>query len=214
MRRVFSTFTALFVAGSFLAGSALAAEPLSAKQAKKLLFKGDQFAAQMIEDAPVDAGTMAQVEALVTLLQDPKLAAQFATFGYMPGYYGAVAVQPGQPLSEKSMSISAHLHNPTAAMAAAVAGCDALPGPNCVAVALIVPKRFKPRAFSLNQAASSSFFDDWRDGDGPKFLAYSPSTHGWAIGKGAGSEAVALESCNEQAAEVGKPDCVIGIAEP
>lgn len=192
-----------------LASAALAA-PLTPKQAKKVLFKGAKISVQVFEDAPVEATTLAQVNAVAKAIRSPQVAAQFAA----QGYYGAIAVMPDRPISEKSMTISAGLHSPARAQQVAVDECNRLDGPDCVAVALILPKRFKPQDLTLNQAASTQFRSTWTQGNGPKYLAYSPATNAWVIAGGTGADAVALERCNAKAAEVGgASDCVIAIAD-
>ncbi len=207
MRRLVSTFlSAVIVAGSV---TALAAAPVSERQAKKMLFKGPKFRVDMIDGAAIDAGLQAQVDGLVKVLLSPQAALMFAD----SGYYGAIAVVPDRPISEKSFVLSTRLHNPQAAVNAALAACNELDGPACVAVALILPKRYKPRDFSLSQEATEAFRSGWKSQDDPKYLAYSPSTNAFVIAAGAGADAAALEQCNKNAAASGVRDCVIGIAE-
>lgn len=204
------------IKSTLLAGLVLAigatvaiAQPVSERDAKRALFKGSKISVRVIEGVALDEASAAQVNALVAALKNPQLAAQFATYGY----YGAIAIIPGTALSEKTMTISAGLHSPEAAVAAALAGCNALEGPACVAVATIVPKRYKPRSFTLNQAASVAFFDVFRGMDGPKYMAYSPTTKAFSSASGGGADAAAIERCNEAASVDGAQDCVLAITQ-
>ncbi len=206
------------IKSTLLAGLALAvsvtaaiAEPVTAKQAKKMLFKGAKFQVEVIPGAQIDVVTQVQVEGLIAALQDPKIARQWQASGFSVNYYGAIAVMPDRPLSEKTMGFSDNLHSREAAMARAVEACNALDGPTCVAVALILPKRFKPQPLSLSFAATEAFRDSWGRPNEPQYLAFSQSTGAYSIVKGVGGDAVAVESCN--AAENSGKDCVIGIIE-
>jgi len=208
MRRLISAMLAgVLVFGSVAAATA---QPITPQQAKRALFKGRKLNVQILDLSGLEATTRAQAEAIAKSLTNPKIAAQWAAMGFSIGYYGAMAVKPDRPLSDKSMSISNNLHSPDAAMAAAMSACNALPGPKCAPVALILPKRYKARDFTLSQSATGAFRDNWGRPKEPQFLAFSPATGAFVIAKGAGADAAALASCNEQAE--GHDDCVIGIA--
>ena len=212
MRRVFTALTVGVAASFLLAGSLSAAgAPVSPRQAKKLLFKGDKIMVQLLDPAGLNTVTKVQVETVAKSLTSPAVAKQWEAMGFSILYYGAIAVMPDRPLSDKTMSISYNLHSPEAAAAAAVRACNALKGPDCVAAALILPKRYKPREFTLSQAATNGFRENWGRPKEPEFLAYSPSTPAFTIVKGAGGDTVALNKCNENSE--GANDCVIGIAE-
>jgi hypothetical protein len=192
--------------------SAAAGEPLTPRQAGKQLYKRAGFETELLDLSGLDPAMAAQIEMLVETLEDPQVAVQMQSYGY----YGAIAVVPDLPLAQDTMAISARLHSPAAALAGAVAGCNAMrpaSAGECVAVALILPKRNKERTFTLSQEATQAFRDDWDEGDGPKYLAYSPATPSWVIAKGPGADAAAIERCNEKAAALIAADCVIGIAE-
>lgn len=201
------------VAGILALGLATTAvgEPLTPREAGRQLYKRAGFEAEILDLSALDPAMADEVGKLVATLADPQVAVQMASYGY----YGAIAVVPDRPLAKDTMAISARLHSPDAAVAGAVAGCNALrprDASECVAVALIVPKRNRARDFTLSQEATQAFRDDWVEGEGPKYLAYSPATPAWVIVGGAGGDAVALERCNEKAAALAAPDCVIGIA--
>ena len=208
MRRLIAVMLAGFLV--FGSTAAATAQPITPKQAKKLLFKGRKLNVQLLDLSGLEATTRAQAEAIATSLTNPKIAAQWAAMGFSINYYGAMAVKPDQPLSPKSMAISNNLHSPDAAMAAALAACNALPGPECAPVALILPKRYKARDFTLSQSATGAFRDNWGRPKEPQYLAFSLATGAYVIAKGAGADATALASCNAQAE--GHDDCVIGIA--
>lgn len=211
-RHLLTALTAgLVLASSISAGWA---DALTPREAKRALFKGPKFVVQLIEGAAVDAVTMVQVESLVAALQNPDVAAQWQSMGFSINYYGAIAVVPDRPISQDSMGFSDNLHSPAAAVATAIAACNALDGPDCVAVAQVLPKRYKPQDFSLSRAATDGFRDGWGNPRDPQFLAYSPTTGAWVIAKGDGASDAALERCNEQSGQAGAAtDCVIGIAD-
>ncbi len=206
--------SALLAGVVFIGGiSAAAAAPIPSKEAKRALFKGSRLTVQLLDMSALEAATRAQAEAVATSLNSPEIAAQWAAMGFAIGYYGAMAVMPDRPLSAQSMAISNNLHSPAAAQATALAACNALDGPDCVAVALILPKRYKARDFTLSQAATDAFRDNWGRPQGPQYLAYSPSTGAFVIAKGPGADEAALQSCNSQAGNGDSGDCVIGIAD-
>ena len=210
MRHLLSALLAgVMVLGGMAAASGA---PVTPKQAKKLLFKGSKLSVQILDLSALSPATRAQAEAVAKSLTDPNIAAQWQAMGFSIGYYGAMAVMPDRGLSDKSMAISNNLHSPEAAMNAALAACNALEGPECVPVALILPKRYKARDFTLSQAATKAFRDGWGRPDVAQYLAYSPSTGGFVIAKGPGADGAALASCN--AASEGANDCEIAIAGP
>ncbi len=203
------------LAGAVFFGSISAANaaPITAKEARRALFKGSRLTVELLDMSALEAATRAQAEAVATSLNSPEIAAQWAAMGFAMGYYGAMAVMPDRPLSPQSMAISNNLHSPAAARAAALAACNALEGPDCVAVALILPKRYRARDFTLSQAATEAFRDSWGRAEGPQYLAYSASTGAFVIAKGPGADQAALQSCNTQAGNGDSGDCLIGIAD-
>ncbi len=216
-RLVAGLMAGLLMAASVSASVSVAfSAPLSEKEARNTLFKGTKFNIQMLEKLPVKPEVLTSVEQIIAVLSSRQAVKALTASGLSFEYYGAIAIMPDQVVSfenlDKVMSISAKLHNPEAAAATAKAGCDALDGPACIVVALILPKGYKPRDFTLSQAATEMFHDNWRDGDGPKFLAFSATTGAWVIAKGVGADVAARERCNEKAAVSGVEDCKIGIA--
>ncbi len=206
--------SAVLAGGVILSGiSAAIAAPITAKEAKRELFKGPKMSVQLLDMSAAEETTRAQAEAIAKSLISPKIAAQWASMGFSIGYYGAMAVMPDRPLSPKSMAISNNLHSPAAAQAAALAACNAMDGPDCIAVALILPKRYKPRDLTLSQAATAAFRESWERSVVPQYLAYSTSTGAFVLAKGPGADSAALESCNNQAGISGSDDCQIGIAD-
>lgn len=200
------------VAATVLAGiaGAASAQPVTSKDAKKMLFRGKNYIVQVVENAPIPADQMAQIEALAKAMGNPQVAAQFVAAA---GYYGAIAVQPGTAISEKTMAISAGLHSPQAAQAVALQGCNDLDGPDCVVVATVLPKRYKAQPLSLSQPATAAVFSDWNN-DGPIYMAASPSSTAWVVARGTGADQAALERCNESAVENGGvADCEVVVAD-
>ena len=213
MRRLFTPI----LAGALTLGFAaqVAAEPVTPKQAKKLLFKGSKISVQVLSPEGVAPGIMAQVEAIAASLTKPEIIDTWEKMGFSLAYYGAIAIKPDRPVNPaNSMTMSNNLHSPQAAANAAVRACNALPGPDCVVAALITPKRFKPRDFTLSQAATEGFRENWGKPDAPQYMAISPASDVWLIARGDGADVVALDRCNEKAVEAGgTADCQIAIAE-
>ena len=211
MQRILSALVAgVLVIGSV---SVAMAVPVTPKQAKKLLFKGSKINVKMLDAGDIEPAIRAQVEVIGKSLADPKIAQQWESMGFTISYYGAIAVMPNRPVSAKTMAISNNLHSPDAAIAAAVKACSAMDGPPCVAAALILPNRYKPRDFSLSQAATEGFRKNWGRPKVPQYLVYSVATGAWTLAKGPGADVTALERCNAKASEAGFNDCVVGIAE-
>lgn len=123
------------------------------------------------------------------------------------GYYGAIAVSPGEPVSSNLNSIVANFHSPETAQAAALKDCNArrTSGGPCVVVASIVPKRYKPRDFTLSAAATQAFSKTYKKLDSPKGMAVSPATGAYGMDRGDGGRALA--KCAAAAQAQGASDC-------
>jgi hypothetical protein len=188
-----------------LAAAPAAGEPMAASKATAMLFAPTGMIFYPIEAKGLDAEAAAKVVAL----QDG-MAGQMAAFeqgGY--GYYGAMAVPTGVPLGPESLVVVAGLHGPGPAQIAVLAECRKAHGGECVAVGLMLPERYEARDFTLSAAATAGVEAEFGKGAGPHYLAQSVTTAGFAVAKGAGSDALALESCN--GATGGRNDCVIAM---
>lgn len=188
------------------AGTADAA-PVGAKEARDMLFKPSGMVFYPVEPQGLDAEAMTKVAAL-----QEGMGGQMAAFemsGY--GYYGAFAVPKGQALTTESLAVLAGMHSPAAAQAAVLEMCKETNDAECTVIGLTLPKDYEKRDLMLSAAATKGVLDSFGDGDGPRYLAYSPSTAGYAVVKGNGADAVAIDTCNE--ATNGRDDCVIGIVE-
>lgn len=205
MRRVlFTIITILAVA----AGPVLA-DPVDGKTARKELFKTSAMIVKPVDAAGLSPALAAQAEKVVAGISSRANLKMLAASGF--NYYGAVAIPTGvDSLKPEHLTMTANLHSPQAAEEAALATCQQA-HETCAVVALMLPKGYKARPLSLSQAASAAFFSGWNKGQGPKFLAYSPSTDAWVIAKGQGADAVALERCNETG---GAGDCEIAVSDP
>lgn len=127
------------------------------------------------------------------------------------GYYGAIAVSPGEPVASNLMSTVANFHTPESAQAAALADCNArrTSGGPCIVFATIVPKRYKPKNFTLSAAATEAFSKTYKKLDAPKAMAISPSTGAFGIDRGDGGRALA--KCAAAAQAKGASDCGLAI---
>ncbi|MCI2398703.1 hypothetical protein [Aliiroseovarius subalbicans] len=199
------------VAVSGLVGAAMA-EPMDGAAAKKVLFSPKGLSVQALDVSGLSGQMQAQIAAIVAQASKRKVLKQYELAGY--SYYGALAVPTDQALTIESLVFAAQLHSPEAAQTAAVDSCATQTGSQaCKAILLLLPKKFKPRALTLNAATTQLFRDSWTKGDGPRVLAISTGTLASALAKGEGSAAAALERCNARASEKGQPDCVVAIAE-
>lgn len=140
-------------------------------------------------------------------------------------YYGAIAVSPSlfQRLERGVVDFSGGVpfqfaegyHSPRAAAQAAINDCAAQLGEGdapCVIAAQLLPRRWKTRALSMSVLATEAF-KAYRNADGPKAFAISPSTRAFAVKAGPGAQAEAVASCNAVASAAGVQDCQVVIAD-
>lgn len=190
-----------------MAGLPAGAQQMEAEAAKAMLFasKGMMFFAPELRG--LDAEAAEKVKALQAGMPD-KLEV-FEAGGY--GYYGAMAVPTGTALTPESLVVVAGLHNAGAAQIAVKDECKRVHGGECTVVGVMLPNKYEARAFTLSAAATAGVEAEFGAGAGPKYLATSVTTAGFAIAKGAGADEIALERCN--AASGGRNDCVIALVE-
>lgn len=188
-------FSALIIAAITLAGTAQA-EPVNSKSAKSMLFKGKGRSVEVFE---ADFMGKAEIKAL------EQYARQF-------DYYGAFAVSAGDPVENASAVGLANFHSEGAARSAALMACNAkrTTGKECMILAVVHPKGFKPRVLTLSAEASDAVRKDFRKMEAPKGFAISPSTGAWAMARGDGGRA--LSSCNDRSQ--GARDCELAIFDP
>lgn len=187
----------ILTAGAVLIGLAGAgfADPINGSDAKKLIFspKGSE-----VEMLPV-AGLAPESTALLQqVVQDY-------------AYYAAVAIAPDEDIlkSEATMLVANH-HSAEAASAAALAGCDAARqgGSACVVAAIVRPKGWEARALQLSVEGTLALDNDYGK-KGERALATSAQTGFFALGKGAGAQAAAIQACNDK----GATDCAVSVAD-
>ncbi|MBN2905941.1 MAG: 5-aminolevulic acid synthase [Rhodobacteraceae bacterium] len=189
------TLRAMCAGGALgLAGMALA-EPVSGKAARELVFKSD---AVEVVIAPVPG------------LSEQDIAALRFAAAQQP-YYSAIAMAPSEGLLSEATLAAQNFHDPDAARAAALRGCDSARkgGAPCVIAAEIRPEGWQPRALSLSAAATEALQEDYGRGRGEKALAISPGTGKWAVQKGADAGPAALAACATQ----GATDCQLAVAD-
>lgn len=129
-------------------------------------------------------------------------------------WYAAFAVSPGDPAANLSAMAAANFHTPEAAVAAALAGCEArrTTGAPCVVVARVLPRRHTPRALSLSRAATEALRGPYADLPLPRGLAISPATG--AFGQASPPEAALARCAAEAARRGGGDDCVLVVRDP
>lgn len=201
-----------FVKAAVLGLAALAAAPAAAQQMEADKARAMLFPAQgMMFFAPELRGLDAEAAEKVKALQDgmPDKMQVFEAGGY--GYYGAMAVPTGVALTPESLVVVAGLHNAGAAQIAVKEECRRVHGAECTVVGVMLPRKYEARDFTLSAAATAGVAAEFGDGQGPKYLATSVTTAGFAIARGTGADKVALERCN--GATGGRNDCVISLVE-
>lgn len=183
---------------------ALSALPVSAqtvdtKDARKMLF-GTSWTVELGEASFLDKSMQKVIEAQLR-----------GTPG--TGYYGAIAVSPGEPTSSNLMSTMANFHSPETAQQAALDNCNSRRtiGNPCIVIATIMPKRYKAQPLTLSAQATEAFNKEYRKLDAPKAMAISPSTGVFGIDRGDGGRAIS--KCNAAAQAKGAADCVIVVAD-
>jgi hypothetical protein len=203
--RMRAIVTAALIGLGFVAGPASAA-PVDAAVAKAMIYPATGMVFYPVEPNGLDTDAMEKVGRLQDAM--PGQMAAFEQGGY--GYYGAMAVPMGRPLGPESLVMVAGLHSPAAAQQSVLAQCKAMNSTECTVIGFTLPNGYRKQGLSLSATASAGMAD-FGKGRGPHYLAYSPSTASFAVAKGTGADAVALQTCNE--ATGGHNDCVIGVVE-
>lgn len=186
-----------------LAAAPAMAEPVDVKDARKMLFSPKGVDVVMKPDTGMSAKDLGILETVVK--------AQAET----GGYYGAVAVAPGESLltSEATVALM-NYHSVEGASEAALAACEEkrTEDPACVIAAEILPRKFEEQPVTLSRDATEAF-RDFRKGRDEKAFAISESTGEWAFFKGDNAAFAARNLCNEKAGGKGKADCETVIAD-
>lgn len=184
-----------------IAAPAAAQEVVDARAAQRQLFNAAR-AELIVQPQPgVHAGLMA-------LLADRRQVEGF--IAQIP-YYGAIAVSPDEGMVESAIVSVGNYHSAASAVAAALKICNAQRKAGtspCVSVAEIRPRGWEARALQLSAGATAIFRRDYRRSQGARAFAASPSSGGYAIGRGPAAEAEAIASCN---AAGSVSDCRIAI---
>lgn len=173
-----------------LAGAAVA-EPMAGDAARKLMFKTGKVVMLPSPESGLSAD-QAQI-----LAKDPRMK-----------YYGALAFDPGAgALGTAPVFLAAHYHSIEDARAAALSECRAQAGKTCKIGLEILPRKYEPRALTLNNDASVALGKEYRRAKAPKAMAISPGTGQWAFDRGDVAVDRAIAACN--AKSNGKNDCVV-----
>lgn len=205
MRHVLSGLA--FVAATVALSSASLAAPMDGNAARKQLFRPNGMVVKPLKTTGLDKQSQAVADGMIQNMRSGSVMKQFEASGY--GYYGAVALPQSAPEGQANPTVVVQLHSAEAAQRSAIAECQKSNGGTCVPIALMLPKGYRARDLTLSQDATKRVVGTWKDGGTPKFLAYSPSTHGWGIAKGASASAqTAIDSCNQVAK---RTDCVLAI---
>ena len=176
-----------------LAAGMAQADPISGKAAKAQLFspKG------------------AEVEMLAQDFLSETDVAALKMVGEGQPYYGAIAVSPDEGLMVEATVAAANYHDTDAASTAALAGCEAKRkgARGCEIVALIRPKGWEPRSFTLSAEATAAFKDGYKKAG---TLVLSAPTGKWGLCTEAGKpcEGTAFKHCAEKG---GGQACAIAV---
>lgn len=200
--------TATAICASLSWAGAAFAEPLDAATARSALFEGDGLALASGDLTVFTPALAEHYKSIVTGKGAQTFLAQAQASGIV--YYGAIAAPKASAPTIQTLTMGGNAHSPGAAAAEVLAACETAAGEDCAVVAYIVPESYSKQPLTLSASATAGVFESFGDG-GPRYLAYSPATAGYAIAKGQGADAAALDACNE--ATGGRDDCVIGIVE-
>lgn len=185
---------AIVLAATLLSGAPAFAQTLTGEQAEGQLFKGKSVEIKVF-------GHDFLTETDRTTLQQLAGAIQ---------YYGAIAAAPDGGLMAEPTMVAANYHTVEAATAAAIAGCAAKGGKNCVIVAELRPKGWSARGLQLSLDATAGFKADYTKAKAPKALAISAGTGQWAISTGGDAAATAVSSCEKKAKAT---DCAVVVSD-
>ena len=211
---------ALMLFLALLAGlGAAVAQPLDERAARKLLFPAGGFEFVLNRQSGLTEQQLGFFNTLFTARQYRDELSGVAR------YYGAAAISPAlfERLQRGELNLSQGApfqfsegyHSPAAAEQAALRDCAAALKPGeapCVVAARLLPKRFKPRGFTMSMIATEAF-KSYRSADAPKAFAISRGSRAFAVKGGTQAAAAALASCNETAAKAGRADCLVVIAD-
>jgi hypothetical protein len=193
---------------SVVAGAAWS-DPIDSGAAKEMLFAPDAMALAPADLSAFSPELKAHYERIVSGEGGRMFVVQAQAGGL--GYFGAIAAPTATAPTMETLTMGGNAHSPGSAAREVLAQCQAAAGEDCAVVAYLVPEGYSAQPLTLSAPATDAVMSDFGKGDGPRYLAYSPSTAGFAVVKGAGADAVALETCNE--ATGGRNDCVIGVVE-
>lgn len=197
------------VAAMLVASNVAVAAPLDAGAAKAMLFKPDGLILVGADLSGFTPELKAHYEGIISGRGGSMFVAQAKAGGL--GYYGAIAAPLKSAPTMETLTMGGNAHSPGAAAQEVLGQCKAAAGETCGVVAYLLPEGYEKRDFTLSGQATAGVVDSFGKGDGPRYLAYSPSTAGFAVVKGNGADAVAVKTCNE--ATGGRNDCVIGVVE-
>lgn len=191
------------------------AEPISGAAAKEMLFSSRGVDLVMLPDAGLDAAQSATLAAILDQMKGSGFDNYFGAIAVSPTFFSQLSEQGEAAILGGLFQVAAAYHTPVAAADAALNGCNAARKPAdaaCVLAARMLPRKWKPQPMSLSVFATKDF-RQYRKGKGPKALAASAASTAYAIVKGEGAAALALERCNANAAETGSPDCEVVIVD-
>lgn len=202
-------FGTLALIAGLVAGGIAQAAPLDGRGARDLLFSPKGLVFQPIAPQGLAPAELAKIEAQQDDWGKAIRMKAFELAGY--SYYGAAAAPVGVELKLEMLTVVHGLHSPAAAQQAALTQCATQNETDCTLFGLFLPKKYKDQPFSLSANATAGYDDNFRKGQGPRYLAISPSTQAFAIVKGPGGGPLALETCNKNTA--GAEDCEIAVAD-
>lgn len=186
---------------AFLFSTAAVAEPIDQTSANKMLYSTKGYSIRLSSKLTPEEQSI--VKKLVPLMGE---------YLRQPvKYYAAIAYSPGDGWVHESIQAAMNYHTTTAASSAALASCNALRSkgkPKCQVAAVVVPKRYRKRDFTLSVDATAAFDKSFKKSKAPKVFAISRSSGSFSIGV---LKTNALQACNQ--ASSGANDCEIVIKE-
>ena len=200
----------LVLAGAVFSG-AVHAQAFSTRDARKQLFSANKNAVKVeILPGALTPTQTALMKTIIANMKDNGLSNYYGAIAVSPVFFEKITSQPLEAAQSGLFQLTERRHSLAAAERIAMTACrEAAKSANaapCLLAARILPKRYKPRAFSLSVLATRAF-KDFRKIRGPKAFAVSDFGVAFGSAKGAGATQAAVAACNARVKGDAPRDC-------
>ena len=205
----------LSVLSAVIAGAVFAAEPMDEKAARKQLFAPRGVSAEIVPGA-LNGAHEALMRVILKGMRKEGVTDYYGAVAVSPVFFDMVQRQPAKAALSGLFKVTTQMHSPEQAESVALESCAtaarAAGAPPCVIAVQILPKRWKPRDFTLSGAATEDFKIYRREKE-PKAFAISTSSNAYAIGVGDGAQNDALTACRAKLSATSRDDCAVVIVD-